>query len=80
VQQDAVVYVPAHGAGQHDALDVAAQAAEVFGVVAVVDAQDVLLDDRAGVEVLAHVVGGGADQFDTSLVGRLVGIGADEGG
>ena len=42
-------------------------------VVAVRDADHVLLDDRAGVELLGDVVGGRADQLDPALLGALVG-------
>src|SRR5262245_47431825 len=69
VQQDAVFDVPADGTRQDDAFDVAAEAAEVVGVVAVVDAADVLFDDRSRVEVLRHVMGGGADQLDAAVIG-----------
>jgi hypothetical protein len=46
----------------------------------VVDALDALFDDRAGVELLCDVVGGGADQLDAVVVGAAVGVGAGEGG
>ncbi len=42
------------------------------------DPHHVLLDDRALVEVLGRVVGGGADQLDAALVGMTVGLGAGE--
>ena len=48
-------------------------------LVGVAHADHVLIDDRAGVELGGHVVGGRADQFDAALVGAGVGIGADEG-
>ena len=54
----------ARGAHQHAALDVAALAREVFRRVAVADALDVLVDDRALVEVAGDVMRGGADQLD----------------
>ena len=48
--------------------------------LAVRDAHDVLLDDRAGVELLGHVVGRGADDLHAALVRAGVGVGAGEGG
>ena len=45
-----------------------------------VDAHDVLVDDRPVVELLGDVVGGGADQLDAALVRPAVRIGAGEGG
>src|SRR6266851_2182832 len=70
--------MPRDGACQHDALDVAAEATEVFGILSVIDAQDVLLDDRASVQLLGDVMGRGPDEFDTTIVRRLVRIGAHE--
>ena len=56
-------------AGEDEALDVAADPHQVVDLVAVADPGHVLVDDRAGVELLGHVVGGGADQLDAALVG-----------
>lgn len=54
------------------ALDIAALA-QVFGRIAVADALDVLVDDRALVEVARHVMRGGADQLDAALMRLMVG-------
>ena len=80
VEQDAVVEVGLDRAGEDEALDVAADPHQVVDLVAVADPGHVLVDDRAGVELLGDVVGGGADQLDAALVGAAVGVGADEGG
>ena len=61
----------AHGARQHAAFDVAALAREIFRRVAVADALDVLVDDRAFIEVACDVMGGGADQLDAALMGLV---------
>ena len=45
---------------------------------AVRDARDVLLDDRAGVELLGDVVRGRADDLDAALARAAVRVGADE--
>ena len=45
-----------------------------LGVLAVRDAHDVLLDDRAGVELLGHVVRGRADDLHAALERALVGL------
>src|SRR5262249_43409415 len=63
--------VRAHGPSEHHALDVAADARELVGAVGVAHARDVLLDDRALVEVLGRVVRRGADHLDAARV-RLV--------
>jgi hypothetical protein len=63
----------AHSARQHAALDVASLAHEIVGSVAMADALDILVDDRAFVEVAGDVVRGGADLFDTALMGLMVG-------
>lgn len=67
-----------HGARQHAALDVAALAREIFRRVAVADALDVLVDDRAFVEVARDVMRGGADQLDAAVVRLVVGARALE--
>ena len=51
VEQHAVLGVPAHGAGQHPSLDVLAARHHLGDVVGVGDPLDVLLDDRALVQV-----------------------------
>ena len=61
---DAVLAVPADGAGQHRALNVGAKPDQIGGGVPVIDADDVPLDDGALVQVFGDVVGGGADQLD----------------
>ncbi|MCO5555083.1 hypothetical protein L7F22_008623 [Adiantum nelumboides] len=71
LDQHPVLQVPPQPAGQHQALDVASPSHHVGRGVPVVDAGDVLLDDRAGVEVGGHVVAGRADQLDPARV-RLV--------
>ena len=72
IEDDAVFQVMAHGARQHAALDVAALADEVVGRIAVADALDVLVDDRAFVQVARDVMGGGADQLDAALMRLMV--------
>ena len=61
----------AHGAGEHDDLEVAAASLQVLDRVAVADAHDVLVDDRAIVELRGGVVRGDADDLHAALV-RLV--------
>ena len=70
----------AHGAGQDAPLDVAADRDEPLGRLGVRDADDVLLDDRALVEVGRDVVGRGADELDAAVVRLVVGLGALEAG
>ena len=74
-----MVEVPADGAGEDDAFEVAAAGDEVFDLVAVADAGDVLLNDGAVVEEVGDVVAGGADELDSAGVCGVVGAGADEG-
>src|SRR5918997_92292 len=76
VDEHPVLAVPADGAGEHGALDVGARAGEIGDACAVRDPHHVLLDDRALVEVLGGVVGGGADELHAPLLGPLVGTGA----
>ena len=79
MHQHPVVEVVADGAGEDEALEVAADADQVLERVAVADPLYVLLDDRAGVELLGRVVGGGADQLHAAVVRAPVRIGAGEG-
>src|SRR5690242_3772116 len=78
VDQHPVLEVPLDGARQDRALDVAPDLGELIGALAVGDAARVLLDDRAGVEVLVDVVCGGADQLDAALAGLGVRVGTGE--
>ena len=79
VADDAVLAVPEDRPRQHGALDVGAEADEVGDAVAVIDAHDVLFDDRPLVEVLGDVVSGRADEFDAALLGPPIRRRADEG-
>ena len=58
VDEHAVLDVGADGAGEHDDLEVAAAPLQVVDRVAVADAHDVLVDDRAVVELGGRVVRG----------------------
>ncbi len=78
VLDDAVLAVPPHGTGQGGAFDVGAQSRQVPDRVAVIDPDDVLLDDRPVVEFFGHVVSSRADELDSSLLSPPVRGGADE--
>jgi hypothetical protein len=58
---------------QHAALDIAALADEIIRRIAMADALDVLVDDRAFIERGGDVMRGGADQFDATLMRLMVG-------
>ena len=68
VEQDAVLGVPAHGPCERPALDVLTQRHQVLDGPRVVHPLDVLLDDRALVEVARHVVRRRADELDPAVV------------
>ena len=78
VPDDAVLAVPQHRSRQHGALDVGAEAHQVFDAVPVIDPHHVLLDDRSLVEVFGDVVRCRADEFDAALLGAPVRRRADE--
>lgn len=69
-----------HGGGQHVALDVAASVGQLLGAHAVVNADNVLLDDGTLIQIAGDEVRGGTDNFDTAVVGLVVGLGALERG
>ena len=73
-----VLAVPGDRLGEHLPLDVAADPAHVLDRRAVVDPGDLLLDDRAGVELGGHVVRRRPDQLHPAVVRRLVGVRAHE--
>src|SRR5450755_3308659 len=80
IKQDAVFHAPADGPRQDDLFDVAALLDEVVDGVAVVDADDILVDDGAIVEYLSNVMSRGSDQLDAALKRLVVGLGTDERG
>ena len=80
VAEDAVLKMPTDGAGKNDALEIAAAGDEVFDLVAMRDAGDVLFDDGAVVEFRSDVVACGANEFNSAGVGGVIGAGSDEGG
>ena len=63
VNQDAVLQVPADGASEDTPLDLPAEADQVLYGVAVGNVGDVLVDDRASIELLRYVVGGRPDRL-----------------
>src|SRR6202050_1471604 len=63
VNQDAIFYLPAHCAGEHDFFEVSAFSDQVVDRIAMRYADYILLDDRAIVEDFGHVVACSADQF-----------------
>ena len=76
VDENPVLQMQAHRAGEHRALDVAPDARERAGALAVGHAHDVLLDDRPGVELLGDVVRGRADDLHAALLRAAVRVGA----
>ena len=80
VGQQTMVKVSVDGTGEDDFFQVAAEADEVVHALSVGNADDVLFDNGAFVEFFGDVVGGGADDFDASVVGGLVGACSGEGG
>jgi hypothetical protein len=66
VAENASFKVPANGAGENDALEVATSGDKIFNLIAMGDAGDVLLNDRAVVENVGYVMAGRADQLDSA--------------
>ena len=58
IDQDTILEVPLDGTRENRTFDVAALAREIADRVAMRGANDVLLDDRAFVEILSRVMGG----------------------
>src|SRR5262249_16991947 len=74
VRDHAILEVITDRARQHAPLDVAALGHEIVGRVAMTDALDVLVDDRAFVEIARHVMRSGADQLDAALMRLVIGL------
>src|SRR5258708_40190837 len=73
VEDHAVLQMIADRARQHAAFDIAALADEIVGRIAMADALDVLVDDRAFIEVAGDIMRSGADQFDAALMSLMIG-------
>ena len=73
VEQDPVFDVPGNRARQDQGLDVAPGSGAGLDAHRVIRTCHVLFDDRTLVQVLGHVVSGGADQLDAAIVRLLVG-------
>src|SRR6266851_6388172 len=80
IKKNAILNVPADGAGQYDAFHVTAFFDKVFQSVAVRDACHALLDDRSIVEDFRDVVRGSADEFYAPLEGLMMRLGTHKGG
>src|SRR3984893_11194178 len=73
VQDHAIRQMVAYRPRQYPAFDIAALAHQIVGGIAMADALDVLVDDRAFIERTGDVMRGGADQFDAALMRLMVG-------
>jgi hypothetical protein len=60
------------GTGEDDAFDVAADGGQRLGIHRMVDALDLLLDDRSFVKVGGYIMRRGADQLDAAGIGLLI--------
>ena len=80
MSHDSVFAVPLNGTRQYCPFDIGTALAAFFGVLPVRDSGDVLLDDRAFVEVGGRVVRCSADQLDSARLGLRVRICTDECG
>jgi hypothetical protein len=76
--KDATGDVIAEATSEGEPFAVAAETEEVFGRVEVFNADDLLFDDGAFVELGSGVMAGCADEFYSTFVGTLVGVGSDE--
>src|SRR3974377_692905 len=70
--------MPAHGAREHDLLQVAAFTHNVLYRVAVRDAYSVLLDDGSFVKSGGDVMAGGSDDFDSALKRPVIRLGPNK--
>src|SRR5258706_16031223 len=80
VHEHAMAHMGAHRSRQNGDLEVATFTPEIFDVVTVAHADDVLFDDRAVVELCGRVVSRDADELDAALVCLVIGPRSLEGG
>lgn len=78
MDEHAVLGVPGDGAGENRALDLPPQPLQVLDGVPVVHPLYVLLDDRAGVQLRGHIMGGRPDQLHAARVRLRVRFGPNE--
>ncbi len=79
MDEDAILNMPHHRPGQDGALDLPTDAPEFSRAMPMVNTVDILFDDRASIELIRHIVGGGADELNTSMGGLGVWVCAGEG-
>ena len=72
VDLNAVFEVETQAAGEDDFLGVAAESLHIGGGVFVGNANDVLFDDRAVVEVFGRVMSGCADEFHAASISLVI--------
>lgn len=73
LQEDPVPGMVIHRPGEYDAFEVAAALDQVPNAVTVRDTDDILLNNRALVRFLGHIVAGGTDNFYAPFIGLPVG-------
>jgi len=78
VQNDTPLCHVLDSSSEHVALHVATGMGQLFGAHSVVDPNDVLLNDGALIQVTGDEMGGGTDDFHTTIVGLVVGLGTLE--
>jgi hypothetical protein len=68
-----------HSCGEHVAFDVATGVSQLLGAQAVVDPDDVLLNDGALVKIASDEVGSGTNNLHATIMGLVIGFRALEG-
>jgi hypothetical protein len=79
MNENAVLNVITNAARESKTLTVAPEANQVFRIVIVFDARDLLLDNGAGIEIFCGIVAGGADEFYAPFEGALIRVCSDKG-
>lgn len=74
VEQYTVLTVPINRSRQHLALYVSATPDQLFGPVKMLNALNVLLDDRALVEIRSDIVRCGANNFYSAIESLVIGF------
>jgi len=80
MDQEAVFQVVAQSLGADIVFNIPAKANHVLDGIAVVDADDLLLDDGPGIQLFGDIVAGRVNELHPSLRSPLIGSGTDERG
>ena len=70
--------MPMDGLSEDPTFDVTSLANKIFRTVGMADGFDILMNDRAFIEIRSDIVRGGADHLHATCIGLMIGFGTFE--